>query len=225
MTSPEESIGQARVFACACAKKKKSLNEEKTALFICSGSTQQRLHKDVPTPAPPHSLFSSQRHATVGPECTPSFLKNRPPWPLTYSICAALRPPHSPRWLCRGPTVRDAQSPSVTLTFHLHKDRHDTAPLCSLVTSSPVLFVSGKKKRWWMPKTNFSFLLLLVNSSLCLPTRRFKGTPGCLLHVNSLVLLYALHRCLDWFRFIPSKQLLISTLSLYAIWKHAETYL
>ncbi len=123
MTSPEKSPGRACTCACVCA----CMCQKawiKSSLFIWCDSTQQRLHKDVPTPAPSLTLQGSKT-CNRWPRMHSLLLQDMPPWPPNlFNLCNALAP-HSPLWLCRGPTVSDTQSPSVTLTFHLHKDRHD----------------------------------------------------------------------------------------------------
>ena len=224
MTSPEESIGQARVFACACAKKKKPEWRKNGSLHLQRLNSTKAAQRRADTGPPPLTLQLSKT-CHCRPRMHSLILEEQAAVaPNLFNLCSAPAPslptltlqrPHS-SW-----RTKPLSDPHISLAQR--QAWHGPALLPRHFFGRLVCF--GKKKRWWMPKTNFSFLLLLVNSSLCLPTRRSKGTPGCLLHVNSLVLLYALHRCLDWFRFIPSKQLLISTLSLYAIWKHAETYL
>lgn len=67
---------------------------------------QRQQHKDPPP------LTHSQRHASV---------EDRPQRPLTHSICAAPRPLTPRSDSAVAPAACDAQSPSVTLTFHRHK--------------------------------------------------------------------------------------------------------
>ena len=126
MTSPKESISQARLCACFC----ECMCQKawiKSAHFMCHSTqtkaaqrradtgplTHSSALKDVP-PLAQNALPHSQRQAAVAPNL--------------FNLCNTPAP-HSLRQLCSGPTVSDAQSPSVTLTFHLHKDRNDMALL------------------------------------------------------------------------------------------------
>lgn len=177
MTSPERIISQA-VCVCLCVHVPKSLNRI-GPLHLVRLKAQQRLHKDAPTPAPSLALQLSKT-CQRRPRMHSLILEDRPLWPLTYSICAALRPlaPHADSGV--APQFSDAQSPSVTLTFHLHKDRHDVASLCSLLTSSAVSFTS---KKMMDAQTNFSFFSFL-RTPHCL-TVKFEGPHGCFCMLTS----------------------------------------
>lgn len=219
MTSPEKSINQARVCACVCQKA-----WIKSSLFIWCDSTQQRLHKDVPTPAPSLTLQLSKTCHPL-PRMHSLILKDGPLWPLTYSIWTPA--PHSPHWLCSGPTFCDVQSPSVTLTFHLHKDRKDMDSLYSLLTSSAVSSVSEKMMD---AHTNCSFLLFPKSSALSILQTCLKDLMGvlfCMLTKQQLYITSYIARVLIWFRFLPSRQLLVSIKCYHmaTIWKLAETCL
>lgn len=135
MTSPEKSISQ----ACLCVRAPKSLDRTGPLHLLRLNSTkaaQQTCRR-----RPPHSLLSPQRYAT---RMHSLVRKDRPPWPLTYSICATPRPltPHADSVV--APQFLTHKAPWWPSHFTNTKRRHDLASLYSLLTSSAVSFVSKK---------------------------------------------------------------------------------
>lgn len=133
MTSPEKSISQAHLCACVCVCAKKALNKYRPS---SSGVTQ--LNKGCTKTCrqrPPSISLKLSKTCHRWPRIHSLILQDELPWPPNLFNLCSTPDPLSPRWLWGGPSVSDTQSPSVTLTFHSHKDKNDTASLCSLLNS------------------------------------------------------------------------------------------
>lgn len=95
MTSPQKSISQAHLCACVCVdvpkEQKKNQQSSSGRLQLNKGNTKPCRHH-----SPPYSLYLSKT-CHRWPRMHFFTLKNRSPWPLTYSICATPRPltPHA----------------------------------------------------------------------------------------------------------------------------------
>lgn len=96
MTSPQKSISQAHLCACVCVdvpkKQKKNQQSSSGRLQLNKSNTKPCRHHSPP----PYSLYLSKT-CHRWPRMHFFTLKNRSPWPLTYSICATPRPltPHA----------------------------------------------------------------------------------------------------------------------------------
>lgn len=95
MTSPQKSISQAHLCACVCVDVPKN-RRKISRLYLVEFNSTKATQSHADTIPPPYSLYLSKT-CHRWPRMHFFTLKNRSPWPLTYSICATPRPltPHA----------------------------------------------------------------------------------------------------------------------------------
>lgn len=96
MTSPQKSISQAHLCACVCVWMCQKNRRKISSLHLVDFNSTKATQSHADTIPPPYSLYLSKT-CHRWPRMHFFTLKNRSPWPLTYSICATPRPltPHA----------------------------------------------------------------------------------------------------------------------------------
>lgn len=146
---------------CLCVRQKKPWIRTGPLHLVWLNSTKAA--QRTADSGPLHSLWSSQRHATDGPEFTLSFSKTGCCGPLTYSICAAPQTlsPHADSEVApQVLTHKATQWPSHFTHTKTRMTRPRSAPSSLLRLSR--LFL----QRWWMHKQTSPAFILLNNSAL-----------------------------------------------------------